>query len=97
LTLLYRSGILRKVSHYQSRQEERRFVNNREYISVGEASESLGVTRPTLYYYMKTQGIETKKFELDRKAYMRIDDFERIKKLKENAASREVKPKEQAA
>lgn len=72
-------------------------MNNREYISVGEASENLGVTRPTLYYYMKTLGIDTKKFLLDRKAYLKIDDFEKIKMLKENAASREKKIDKQAA
>jgi hypothetical protein len=54
-----------------------------QYISFEEAETQLGVTRATLHYYMRALDIERKKFPLDKRAYMRVSDFERIKRLKE--------------
>lgn len=58
------------------------------YISVDDAATQLKVARATLYYYMKTLKFQTQKFPLDRKAYLRMEDFEQIKSLKEQAAER---------
>lgn len=54
-----------------------------QYISFEEAETQLGVTRATLHYYMRALDIERKKFPLDKRAYMRVSDLERIKRLKE--------------
>jgi hypothetical protein len=55
------------------------------YISLDDAGKELGVGRTTLYYYTKILGIETKKFPLDRRAYISRADFERIKEAKKAA------------
>lgn len=57
-----------------------------QFIALDDVAEQLKVTKGTLYYYMKTLKIETKKFPLDRRAYMPIADFEKIKGLKERAS-----------
>jgi hypothetical protein len=56
-----------------------------EYINLDDASKALGVGRTTLYYYCKILSIETKKFPLDRRAYINKADFERIKEAKRAA------------
>lgn len=53
-----------------------------QYITQEEARQKLGVTRSTLYYYMKTLNVEKKKFLLDRHVYLLKADFERILKAK---------------
>lgn len=58
------------------------------YITLDDAAMLLGVKRPTLYYYIKTLKLETKKFQLDRRAYLKQADFEMIKLLKEQAAEK---------
>jgi hypothetical protein len=62
--------------------------NEEQYISFEEAEEALGVARATLHYYMRVLSIERKKFPLDKRAYMRVSDFERIKGLKEASQRR---------
>ena len=59
--------------------------NEDQFITLDDVAEQLKVTKGTLYYYIKTLKIETKKFPLDRRAYMPIVDFEKIKSLKERA------------
>jgi len=59
-----------------------------EYISMEDAAERLKVTRTALYYYIRTLKLEKKKFELDKRVYLKVSDFERIRKLKEEAAKR---------
>ena len=54
-----------------------------QYISFEDAETELGVTRATLHYYMRALNVERKKFPLDKRAYMRASDFERIKRAKE--------------
>jgi hypothetical protein len=56
-----------------------------QYTSLNEASNELGVSRSTMYYYLEQLGIETKKFPLDRKTYIALVDFERIKEAKKAA------------
>jgi hypothetical protein len=59
-----------------------------QYIALEDAAEQLKVTRATLYYYIRTLKLETKKFPLDRRAYLLVSDFNQIKALKEQAAER---------
>jgi hypothetical protein len=56
-----------------------------KYLSVANASKELGVKRTTVYYYVKALSIELKKFPLDRKAYIAVEDVERIKAEKKAA------------
>lgn len=67
--------------------EERSTVDEQrtEYISLDDAGKELGVGRTALYYYSKILGIETKKFPLDRRAYISRADLERIKEAKRAA------------
>lgn len=58
-------------------------MTDEQFISFEDAETQLGVTRATLHYYMRALEIERKKFPLDKRAYMRVSDFERIKRLKE--------------
>ena len=58
------------------------------YISMEDAAEQLGVTRTALYYYIRTLKLEKKKFQLDKRVYLKFSDFQRIKVLKEAAAKR---------
>ena len=55
------------------------------FISTQKAEEELGVSRTTMRYYIKQLSIEMRKFPLDRKAYIAVADFERIKAMKKAA------------
>lgn len=57
-------------------------------ISLGEAARRLGVTRATLYHHIQRLSIEMTKHPLDRRVYMSIADFERIKAYREQAKQR---------
>ena len=59
-----------------------------DHITVEDAATQLKVTRGTLYYYVRTLELQTKKFPLDRRAYLLMEDFNKIKTLKEQAAVR---------
>ncbi len=61
-----------------------------QYITQEDAAKELGVTRATLYYYMRTLEIKTKKFPLDKHVYLPVTELERIKSLKEQANKRGV-------
>ena len=52
---------------------------------VDSAAKALNVTKGTLHYYIRTLGLETHKFPLDRQAYLATVDFERVKTLKDQA------------
>jgi hypothetical protein len=65
-----------------------------QYVTQEEATKQLGVTRATLYYYMKTLNIEGVKFDLDRHVYLRRFDFERIVALRAGAQERRRPPDE---
>lgn len=68
--------------------------NSEEWVSLGDAETQLGVTRATLHYYMEALKIERKKFQFDRKVYMKSADFERIRKLKSDAERRSGQSKD---
>jgi AcrR family transcriptional regulator len=55
------------------------------WISIERVADALGVKRPAVYYYVRKLQIPTKKFEFDRKAYIPITDFDRIKAAKKAA------------
>lgn len=59
-----------------------------DYMSLDDVASQLKVTRATVYYYIKTLKLETKKFPLDRKAYLPVQDFEKIRTLKSQATER---------
>ena len=59
------------------------------YISLKEATERLGVARGTLRYYLDHLKIEKTRFPLDKRSYMRLEDFERIKTYKQEALDRQ--------
>ena len=59
-----------------------------EYISLKDAAERLGVTRPSLHYYIDTLQLEKYRFPLDRQRYLRFSDFEKIRSLKEGVTQR---------
>ena len=58
------------------------------YITLTEATKQLGVSRATLYYYMRKLNIEKKRFPLDKRVYLLSSDFERILRFKEEARER---------
>lgn len=68
-----------------------------ELITMEEAAARLGVRRATLYYYIKALDLETKKFPLDKRKYLKVADVERIKALREEAAARTKKEDDEAA
>jgi hypothetical protein len=57
-----------------------------KYISLHNVGQELGVARGTVYYYIRQLDIQMKKFPLDRKAYIALEDLERIKAAKQAAA-----------
>lgn len=69
-------------------------ADERKVISLGEAAHRLGVTRPTLYYYMERLNIEKRTFKLDKRVYLDMSDFERIKKLRDEAKERSSQEEE---
>ena len=60
-------------------------MNRSDYIGVEDARKRLGVARGTMHYYLRTLGIKTEKFQLDRHAYIKISDFETIQRLRRDA------------
>lgn len=59
-----------------------------EYISLKDAAKRLGVTRPSLHYYIDTLQLEKHRFPLDRQRYLSFSDFEKIRGLKEQVVQR---------
>ena len=66
-----------------------------DYITLAEATKQLGVTRATLYYYMRKLSIEKQRFPLDKRVYLLQSDFERIKALKAGARERREQSQEE--
>ncbi len=55
------------------------------FISIAQASKELGVSRTSVYYYLERLDIATQKFPLDKRTYISITDFERMKAVKQAA------------
>jgi hypothetical protein len=62
-----------------------------KYISMKEAAKQLNVRRQSLYHYVEVLKLERHRFPLDRQTYLDMADFEKIKKLKQEAAERGAK------
>jgi len=70
---------------------ERSTLNEKQeaqYIGIDDASIELGVSRTTMYYYLRQFSIEPHKFPLDRRTYITTADLERIRSAKKAAAER---------
>ena len=59
-----------------------------QYIAIDEAAKLLGVNRSTMYYYRHHLNVEPQRFPLDKRTYITIADFERIKEARQAAAER---------
>jgi len=55
----------------------------KEYMTLDEAAQSLGLKRPSLYYYLNALKIERHRFKLNRHTYITKADVERIREVKE--------------
>ncbi len=49
------------------------------YITIEDACQELGVTRSTMYYYRKQLDIEYKKFPLDKRKYLLIENIKKTR------------------
>lgn len=57
-------------------------MQEKEYLTIEETAEYLGLNRTTLYKYIRELGIKTLKFKLDRKTYLSQADVRRIQEAK---------------
>lgn len=55
----------------------------KEYLTLAEVAEAVGVKRASLYYYINALDIKMHKFNLDRRSYISQEDARRIKEIKE--------------
>lgn len=55
----------------------------REYLTLDEAAEAIGLKRPSIYHYLNALGIERHRFKFSRHSYITKADVERIKHIKE--------------
>jgi len=58
-------------------------TQEKDYLTLDEIEAYTGIRKNSLYYYLKTLGIETHKFTLDKRAYISLEDANRIKTVKE--------------
>ena len=57
-------------------------------ISFKNAAAQLGISRPALHKLLKRHNVDKVNFEMDREVYIKQDDFDRIKTLREQAQAR---------
>ena len=55
----------------------------REYMTLDEAAQSVGLKRPSLYYYINALQIKRHHFKFNRHAYIARADVDRIREIKE--------------
>lgn len=71
---------------------------DKEYLTLAEVAEYIGVKRASLYYYINALDIKMHKFNLDRRSYISQADAKRIKEIKEKPwTAGEKKSSESAA
>lgn len=58
-----------------------------QWISIEKVAEGLGVKKPAVWYYIKRRGIQTKKFEFDRKTYIPFSEYQSLQIAKSSASS----------
>lgn len=56
----------------------------KEWISLEEAAQQMGIKRSTIYYYLKDLGIQGQRFGRDRKRYISVAEVAKLKDYKEN-------------
>jgi len=71
-----------------SEQEVTAQSANQQYIAMEDAATELGVSRSTMYYYLKQLHIITKKFPLDKRTYIERKDLDSIRLAKRQATER---------
>jgi predicted DNA-binding transcriptional regulator AlpA len=54
----------------------------KEYLTIEETAQAIGVKRSSVYHYLKHLGIKPQKFKLNRNKYISAVDVERIKQAK---------------
>ncbi len=57
------------------------------WISVKKVANELGIKPPTVWYYINTRSIPTRKFDFDKKKYIPIDRFQELLQEKRAAES----------
>ena len=55
----------------------------KEYLTLAEVGDYVGVKKASLYYYLNMLEIKTHKFNLDKRAYISLADAKRIKEIKD--------------
>jgi|GEM_PF-4035069 excisionase family DNA binding protein len=58
-------------------------AEEKEYMTLDEAAESLGITRATIYNYMGDLNIKTHRFGRDRRGYLSREQINLIREYKE--------------
>jgi hypothetical protein len=58
-------------------------MEEKDFMTLQDASLYAGIKRATIYNYLNDLGIETHKFGRDRRAYISLDDAKRLKEYKE--------------
>jgi len=58
--------------------------DGKEYVTLDQAAEAVGLKRPSLYYYLKKLQIKREHFPLNRHTWIAAVDLERIKAAKES-------------
>lgn len=56
----------------------------KEYVTLDEAAEAVGLKRASLYYYLKKLSIKREQFPYNRHTWIAASDLERIKAAKEH-------------
>ena len=58
-------------------------MEEREYETIAQVAEAIGVARTSVYHYIAALNISTKKFKLRRERYIAAADVVRIKEAKD--------------
>ena len=58
-------------------------AKKKEYFTIDEVAQELGIHRTSVYPYLNQLHIQRRKFKLGRHLYISAADFERIKEAKE--------------
>jgi hypothetical protein len=56
----------------------------KDFLTLSEAAQAVGLKRASLYYYLEKLGIETHKFDYNRHRYISRSDVERIRTVKDS-------------
>ena len=63
----------------------------KEYFTLKEVAEMMGIKRTSLYYYIDALNIQTRRFPLNRNRFVARTDVERIRQAKEQPWKNEDK------